>query len=438
MKTMWPTLALVLALPLSAMGQSGQQGDYVFWVPFKPDTTKQQAQIQRNANYVSIKLHSVYVYYKSGFLENIRSIVISSEVALERNGKLVQGDTVHGTLEKSRSSGDFVGVNAHLAVLAPATPPSVQIQVKYQGIGEDRFRQIFDLLSGSDLKVPLDLSDATLGKVAGITPILRKFLATPYTSAKPKQVLDVSQSFVLYSDALKEYPDALREGFLVVISSRENKSAELTDFLKLPSGSIQIAPLGGLVYKNAKGEWQAFSRNSYVILTITETSIRGENQSAAWFHKYIDAEEATTKINEGKPLEEVKSEAVRLWKEGNLLLAQDENYIQDERDLIRARHLDKIEKKLKSSLQSAGVTQYGAFLKLQEAEMPANYAERAAEYERLLAQSKTDPEAQYAIYSAQVLRDFLAHQARGGVTVGIRTVRPCEPDELGRKKRGCA
>jgi len=52
------------------------------------------------------------------------------------------------------------------------------LSVGFRGVGEDKFKKIFDLLSGPALKTPLNLADATLGKISGITTIVQGFLAT--------------------------------------------------------------------------------------------------------------------------------------------------------------------------------------------------------------------------------------------------------------------
>src|SRR5437879_1409842 len=67
---------------LRAAGQN-PTGDIVLWVPFRASTSRESAQITRNARYVSIKLQSVYAYYKSGFLENIKHLIVKSDMTLE-------------------------------------------------------------------------------------------------------------------------------------------------------------------------------------------------------------------------------------------------------------------------------------------------------------------------------------------------------------------
>ncbi len=130
-------LVFAFVLAGAARGQDLTQGDVWRWIPFEGKTDAKDAQIVRNTEYISIKLETVYAYYKSGFLENVRQIVVSSQVAFDLGDKKVEGSMVNRTWQKSRNSGDFIPVNDLLAVLSPATPTSIKIKVDFAGIGED-------------------------------------------------------------------------------------------------------------------------------------------------------------------------------------------------------------------------------------------------------------------------------------------------------------
>ena len=380
-------LALSILYVYAAVGQQ-QEGDITFWIPLRSGVSRQEAQILRNSQYVSIKLHSVYAYYRSGFLENIKTLVITSKIALDRAGKQVESVMLNKTLAKSSESGDFIGLNDHLAILSPATPAGIQIGIGFRGIGEDRFRKVFELLSGSELKTPLDLSDVTVSKVAGISSIIRKFLATPYTSANPRQMLDITQSLLLYSDNSKEYPDALCEGYLIVVSGREKKTDQLSQFLQLKEGDIQLSPQGqALQYRSPQGNMVTLTRNSYVILSITKTPVRGEDENSAWFNKYVQAEGACSKVMDGKDVKDVLNEALDLWKQANVLLAADLNYIHTERERIQSLYLQKIDEKLKYYSARQGQIPGGNLLKLHGSGIPEDYSKIASKYIGMLMEN---------------------------------------------------
>jgi hypothetical protein len=125
---------------------------------------------------------------------------------------------------------------------------------------------------------------------------------------------------------------------LVIISSREGKSADL-DKVSQDTKNIRLSPSGvGLQYLDGT-EWKQFRNNSYVVLSVTKTPYRGENESSNWFAKYTEAERtAEEKLVGGQPTDKVKPEVIGLWTEGNALLFADPNYLQNERNLIKNKH----------------------------------------------------------------------------------------------------
>jgi len=359
----------------TAMSQDAPQGDIWLWLP-DGNVSSKDSQIVRNKEYVSIKLQSVYAYYHSGFLENVKQLVVTSEVSFDLSGNAVRNTMVNKSFQKSKDSGDFLGVNDHLAVLSPATPNSVQIKVGIAGIGEDRFKAIFDVLSNGDLKTALNLSPAALARAGLATSIVQKFLASPYTSSKPRQILTMSQSFVIYPDQAADRSDALRKGRIVIISGRENKSSDLSAVLQNP-GRIRLSSQGqALELQAPDGSWELFTGNSYVILTVTQDTIRGEDEGSSWSRKYSDAIRVTERLQVGEPLDKIKKGAYELWDQGNILLENDVNYLANERTGIRAAKLREIEEGLKKQ----GISDLDANLGLAIPGVPFDYSRLAAEY----------------------------------------------------------
>lgn len=382
-----PVLVMLLAFasPVTVVAQgSGPAGDITFWIPFKAGVSQKDAQVSRNKEYVSIKLHSVFAYYKSGFLENIKQLIVASDIAFEREGKLVEGTMVNKSWQKLDSSGDFIALNDHLAVLAPATPPSVRLKISFRGVGEDKFKKVFDVLSSADLKTALTLSDATIGKVGAFTSIARKFLATPYTSDNQRQILDVEQSFVLYPADAAPMVDALREGYLVVVSARGGKTEDLSRVHQLTQEDIRLSALGqGLEFRDTDNSWKPFTRVSYVIVSVTKTPVRDNDEGSAWFRKYGEAVSAAEKVQDGSDAVKAKEEAVGLLREGNALLQVDPNYIEDERRKIRSQAAKQVNEALTRSFATAyGKAPWPSLLKLDAPDIPSNYADIAAEYKR--------------------------------------------------------
>jgi Carboxypeptidase regulatory-like domain len=338
---------LLLSCPAKSQTQSVQSGDTWKWIPFDSKMSAKDAQIVRNAQYVSVKIQAAHVSYKSGFLENIKQIVVTSNVSFDLDGRKVEGTIVNRTWEKAANSEDDIPVNDLLADLSPASPTSIKLKVDFSGIGQDKFKRIFDVLANPDIKTAINLSPAAIAQSGLATSIMQKFLATPYTSDKPKSVLSMSQGFVIYSNRDKERVDSLNEGYIVVISGSENKSADLTrvkslgpDDLRFDTGSHSLQ------MKQSNGSWKLFTGNSYVVLSITVDSVRGRDESSAWYKKFSEAERVAEKILTGDPKEGISKDALSLWNEGSTLLSADTNYIEEERKKIRLTALADIQNDL--------------------------------------------------------------------------------------------
>jgi hypothetical protein len=340
-------IAGTFLLCCSAKSQSIQSGDTWKWIPFDSKMSAKDAQIVRNAQYVSVKIQAAHVSYKSGFLENIKQIVITSNVSFDLDGRKVEGLIVNRTWDKSPNSEDDVPVNDLLADLSPASPTSIRLKVDFSGIGQDRFKPIFDILANADTKTALNLSPAVIAKSGLATSILQKFLATPYTSDKPKSVLSMSQGFVIYSNRDSERVDSLNQGYIVVISGSEKKSADLLRIKSLGPNDLRFdSGSHSLQMKQNDGSWKLFTGNSYVVLSITVDAVRGKDESSAWFKKFSEAERVAEKILTGDAKAGISKDAMSLWNEGSTLLSADTNYIEDERKKIRLTALADIKNDL--------------------------------------------------------------------------------------------
>ncbi len=340
--------ALAALFYLHVTNTLAQSGDIAFWIPNSETPSPAAAQVVRNDEYVSIKLESVFAYYRSGFLENISNLVVASNVQFNDDSRALESAQVNKVWQTIDKDGDYIAINDHLAVLAPTTPLSIKIKVSFRGIGEDVFKKIFDVLDSSALKTALNLAPATVGRLSAITPLVQKFLAAPYTSGNPRQILDVEQSFVLYSKGIGSKNDGLREGYYVVISGREDKSEDLSKFQKLTIADIRLSPLAKGVEYREDGQWKSVTKNSYVVISVSRAPYRGEDETSAWFRKYNEAIASAQKVMEGVPAEKAKTDSLALWREGSALLAAELNYVQGEKDAIKADKFSRIKRTIES------------------------------------------------------------------------------------------
>jgi hypothetical protein len=381
---------IVPTMPVAALAQNGDQS---FWLPIDSRSTPEAAQVARNKEYISVKLHAVFAYYKSSFLENIKQLIVASDIATSGQNALVEGTMVNKNWQKLESTGDFIGINDLLAALTPTTPTSIRLKISFRGIGSDKFKPIFDILSSPDLKTALTLSDATVGRIGGVSSIVQKLLASPYTSDNPRQILDVEQQFVLYPEGAPVKIDALKEGFLVVVSTRGRNTQDLTLLQSLDKDSLRLSPVTqqGLQYKSAQdGAWKSFDQFSYAIFSVTKFRLRGEDQTSAWFNKYQQAFQAADKISDNPTsggADNIKTEAMGLWREGNALLSADPNYIQDERDSIQSLKVKQIRDRLSAAATRLDPAVRNTLLTFEAKDIRNNFAEIADNYSTLLEQS---------------------------------------------------
>jgi hypothetical protein len=393
---------LALLILASSFSSAQTTGDSVLWIPFTPGTTRKAAQVPRNGKYINVKIQSAYAFYKSGFLENIRTLVVSSEVALQGT-TLVKGSQVQATLQKSKRDGDFIGgVTDHLVASAPTTFKTMQLTFKFRGIGEDRFKKMFDVLTSSDMKVPLDLAAKTYGQATAMTNVLSRLLASPFTSDNPRDILDVTTSYAVYPPDSEEHEDSLRQGFIVIVSGREGKSDELSTVLQLdPQSDLRIATeTHALLYKK-DGRFTLFTRNSYVVFSVDQADTRGEDEDSVWFQKYTQAEQRVSQVGSSAELPTAKGEAQTLWKEGNTLLAADRNFLQREREAIADLHRTKIERALTAAGQRAGLVPAHSTIQL-DVPVEHDYISVAKSYSNTLVGPKENESLEYLTHSIKL------------------------------------
>jgi len=381
--------AIILAVLITHLAYSQQpvSGDIWRWLPFDGGTIGKDSQIVRNSQYVSIKVQAAHVSYKSGFLENIKQIVVSSNVSFDLGTQKVQALSINRTWQKSKKSDDNIPVNDLLAVLSPASPNAIAIKMSFAGIGEDKFKSVFDLLSNNDVKTALNLSPASIAQAGLVTSIAQKFLATPYTSNSPKDVLSLSQGFVIYSNKDADRVDSLRQGYIVVISGSEKKSGDLDKLTNAPADGLRFNSSTHLLeMKQPDGTWQSFTGNSYVVLSVTVDAVRGTDETSPWFKKFADADKATENLLTGDTADKVKKDALALWQEGSTLLTADANYIETERKNIRLKALADIQDDLKKN----GAAPTEANLSTVVPNVPSNLADIAKQYDTEVKNANLD------------------------------------------------
>ena len=353
-------------------------GDVSFWIPFSTVANAKDLQIVRNSQYISIRIARAHVSYRSGFLENIRKIVVNSSVSFDIDKQRVQALTINLTWQRSSGKAEEdLPVQDLLAVLSPAASDRIAIKVGFSGIGKNVFKGVFDVLADPQIKTALDLSPARVAQMGLATSIVQRFLASPYTDSDPKNVLSMSSGFVIYADKTEFRNDSLKQGYFVIISGTEKKNADLRRVVEAAFDEIRFNPERNVLQlRQADGTWGLFTGNSYVVLSVTASPVRGIDENSEWFRKFAEAKRTTERLEIDEPLEAVKKDTLALWREGVTLLSADPNYIETERKSIRLKELSE----LQDEFSRHGIPQAQANLAAEVPGTPPNLSQEVRTY----------------------------------------------------------
>lgn len=339
----FPT-SIVLLLAMFVVARS-QGGDISFWLP-TTNTSAKDAQILINQQYITVSLDFTQVYFKTGFLSHLKTIIITTGASHNFSGERIgPTEQVVNVSAKTNDNGQTIGAQKEaLTSLIPVAGNAMSLHVTVKGTGEDRFKKLFDILGGGDVKTALNLTDATVARVGAITNIVKGLLANPYTSDKPADILSFNSDFSFFQNNSINHPTSLREGYIVIVSSQKSDTptfnqlrAMLPTDMDKAKDVFEVGP-GGLRYKS---NGNSVDNVSYVILVVDQARELGENTNSAWFRKYNDA---LAKISAATPttLETATKEANDLWQQGTALLNEDKSYLVSERTNFIQRYKQQI------------------------------------------------------------------------------------------------
>jgi hypothetical protein len=380
-----------LACVLSAAAFGQPSGELVFTFPLEPD--KPQKTIRRNEDYFSIHLLNTYVRYDSGYLENVRHIVVVSDVTLGPGRAAPAASAIQTVKDVPRKIDDFIPARHDLALCIPATGISVGIHIQVRGIGDDKFKPVFDCLNTDGLlKTTLAMNAGTLGKVDLAKSLIERLLASPYSSQHPDQILNIQDTFTILPTAATE-TKALQSGYLLMLSSSRRRNSNLNWIQGKTPADFRVNPLGSVVeMRNHLGTFEPFTNATYALLVIHRLPAIGDNTQSSWWQKY---DEATSIVRNAFPApgdtnaqKALKDQSFALWREGNTVLALDQAYLPNERTNISWRSY----KALCGILQEKGVvlspSEKAALGEPPELEKAlAQYDQRLQETKMVLAQA---------------------------------------------------
>ncbi|MFL6622168.1 MAG: hypothetical protein ACJ8NR_06075 [Sulfurifustis sp.] len=373
-------LAFLLIVGAAPLDTFAQIRDVMLWLP-PANARGAPAKIAQNQSYYSIKLHSVYASYDSGSLNDARRLVVASELAMAEPAHVGIGTIVHKTFRRGDEHGDVVTLDDYLVPFAPATAMELRIKILLRSAAGEDFRPVFEALSDPALKTSLSLSSVNSPLVTAMSYSAENFLAPPYLATEGKQALDIRRTVYFDPDAEDHKDDALREGYLVLISSNGMSAAEAMKMTELTSKELRIAAKGGGLEIREGGSWKPFKRASYAILTVTSVSVRGEDRAAPWFKKYGEALQlAKEKLAAPEPAAGAAASVAALFNEATALLGGDIKYVSSEREFIKALRYQQLDEACKPVGGAAA-----AGLKPAALGVAADFATAARQYKEKLA-----------------------------------------------------
>lgn len=337
--------------PTITISQTIPTGFISRWIPENNDDSNAitDDQILLNKGYVSLRIVSAYVYYRSSFLDNVNRFLVDSNVVLYRGADSSTGVMINADQQKENTNGEWIGVvGKYLLSEVPTNFNSINLSINYNGVGSDVFKPIFDTLSSAN-----NLSIFSGGIWTGvntIAPLVQGFLATPYTTSNPRQVLNMSQSYNIYPNQNSD-KYALRTGYYVYMANHNNGQTEddqFNEFENLDSSDLRVSNSGILQYSKDDGNtWSNFTDDAYVVFYLTKTRFIGEIGNATWSQKYQAIETDINKFT-GDPSSSVTdyntlySQVLSDWKQANVLLNLDNSITNEEKTYIEANEWNKV------------------------------------------------------------------------------------------------
>ena len=307
------------------------------WKP--KGSSKNQAekdnQILKNKGYISINVEKVMYHGKPTIWQKATGgkdkVAITASLVYKTQGQDdVEAKVVLKAGEVDANTPSLLSQKRYIALNVPTHAEGLEITTAIHSIKSDNFERTVDLLNDETFQTRLELDPTNIGKVLTVAKLLHRILA-----ADSEQVeLQGTFGGEILSEPIDKpvLNNALTAGYLIMISNRDKKNEMLAHF------DPDLLSYDGydLWYKKKKVD------RTYIVYSIQFKPFRGKNEKTAWYAQYLAAINQLKElraVSSSEDQQKIKQKAMSKWENGNLLLANDGTYTQQEKEVIEAKYL---------------------------------------------------------------------------------------------------
>ena len=313
--------------------------------PYASTGTTEPIYLPRDANatvaipgesYFYIKIHSAQAAFKGSVWEKVNQLLVTSQVSLNH---ALLGPKPLKAIQRSRAvrrqQAEKLGLSPNLVNLVPATMTHVTVSLEFLLDKRNRLVDLAGLINSDTFLAAVSLAPGAAMVAQTIGGLSEKIIQTFLEPTEQQPILQFSGDFNIPANTL-------RDGYYVILGTRDADNP-------LPSPLPMLSVVNG----DLLADGQPMSQLSYVILEVRVVAARTRdlNDGAAWAEKLRQAEGLAQRLsaNPYATDEEQKrgwQDCMVLIKEGQLLLAADANYLEQEADKIIADAYERCRKRI--------------------------------------------------------------------------------------------
>ncbi|MGY0041033.1 hypothetical protein [Pedobacter sp. NJ-S-72] len=319
-------------------------GTKKFWLPAAGmSTTQKENQVLKNAGYINLQLYTVNYMSKGNFWQDTFGgkdrIAVATSIKYQKRDELIESAAVQDMRVIKVNQNYNLGIQRNLAVKIPANADSIALEVKITAVKDDQLQAKFDMLNQAEYQSALQLAPGIVGQVFTVTSLVKKLFA----DAQPEAQLEASYAGIISLQAEENPVSAgkLTKGMLVMISTNDGD-----DFSNADPNDLKLEG-DTLLYKNKEVE------NTYIIFNVSFEPLKGDDEEANWFKKYVESLNILDKIQlteDKQEIVKIYADSKALWIEGNTLIDADRTYINKEKLQIKNAAIVAIQEKYKALL----------------------------------------------------------------------------------------
>jgi len=313
------------------------------WKPRPENAGKSEraSQILKNRGYISIFVEKVFFNSRPNFFQQIfggtTKLAVTTTAVYKTPGQEdVEAKIVLGTSTINAKAPSVLSKSCIIALNVPTHAEGIELKTTLTSLKQDNFERTIDLLSNETFQTPLSLDPTNIGKVVTIG----KLVGQIFNGDPQRKELEGSFAGLISKEPIDNPVDnnRLTDGYLILISNNDIKNPFWNNF----NPNLLSYHQQRLLYKGQRVEL------THIVYSIHYSSMRGENEQAAWSQQYEvalsrldDLFDAFTKEEQ----QQIKISAIDEWKKANLLLDNDPNYTREEIKFIRKKKYQDIKKR---------------------------------------------------------------------------------------------